>query len=215
MICVSAQGFSFGCKTGARPCQNRKAFWPNEICWQRCVQALHNVEDSGAFPEFKPAAPGSELQWIRLSGRRRMRPVKKMRAIGGNLLLAILSFLLGLTVLEVGARIVLWSRPPGKSGEQAVYTKFDPVLGWRNKPGASVVYNRREYRTTVTINALGFRDVERSLAKPADRPRVLVLGDSFIEAYGVELEESLTRRLEAVAGEAGCLVDVMNAGVHG
>jgi hypothetical protein len=138
-----------------------------------------------------------------------------MRALAGNLLVAGLSILFGLGVLEVAARIILWSRPPGKSGEQAAYTIFDPILGWRNKPGASVEYNRREYRTSVRINTLGFRDVERARTKPADRGRVLVLGDSFVEAYGVELEEGFTRRLEAIAGEAGCPVDVVNAGVHG
>lgn len=132
-----------------------------------------------------------------------------------NLALAGLSCLVGLVVLEVAARIILAARPPGKSGEQAVYTLFDPVLGWRNKPGASVVYNRREYKTTVEINALGFRDVERSVAKPPGRPRVLVIGDSFVEAYSVERDQSLTRRLEALATESGCPVDVVNAGVHG
>ena len=132
-----------------------------------------------------------------------------------NLALVGLSCIVGLVVLEVAARIILGARPPGKSGEQAVYTLFDPVLGWRNKPGASVTYNRREYKTTVEINALGFRDVERSVPKPAERPRVLVVGDSFVEAYSVERDQSLTRRLEALAAESGCPVDVVNAGVHG
>lgn len=132
-----------------------------------------------------------------------------------NLALAGLSFVVGLGVLEMGARFILGSRPPGKSGEQAVYTLFDPVLGWRNKPGASVIYNRREYKTAVAINALGFRDVERPVAKPSDRPRVLVVGDSFVEAYSVERDQGVTRRLEALAGESGCPMDVVNAGVHG
>jgi len=141
--------------------------------------------------------------------------VNRIRGLLGNILLGLLSCILGLGVLEAGARRALSARPPGKSGEQAAYTLFDPVLGWRNKPGASVVYNRREYRTTVEINALGFRDIERTGTPPADRPRVLVLGDSFIEAYGVERDEGLTRRLESIAAEAGCAVDVVNAGVHG
>ena len=132
-----------------------------------------------------------------------------------NLALAAFSCIVGLAVLEVAARIILGARPPGKSGEQAVYTLFDPVLGWRNKPGASVTYNRREYKTKVEINGLGFRDVERSVAKPSGRPRVLVIGDSFVEAYSVERDQSLTRRIEVLATESGCPVDVVNAGVHG
>jgi len=141
--------------------------------------------------------------------------VKRVPAPILNLALAGFSCIVGLVVLEVAARVILGARPPGKSGEQAVYTLFDPVLGWRNKPGASVTYNRREYKTKVEINALGFRDVERSVAKPSGRPRVLVIGDSFVEAYSVERDQSLTRRLEALALEGGCSLDVVNAGVHG
>ncbi|MBK5254748.1 MAG: SGNH/GDSL hydrolase family protein [Vicinamibacteria bacterium] len=140
---------------------------------------------------------------------------ERLRALGKNLLLVILGCGVGFGGLELGARMILLSRPPGKSGEQAAYTIFDPVLGWRNKPGAAVTYNRREYKTTVEINSLGFRDVERSVAKPKDRPRILVLGDSFVEAYSVERDQSLTRRLEGLAEEAGCPADVVNAGVHG
>ena len=140
--------------------------------------------------------------------------MSRTRRIAGNLVLAVLGTLLGLVALEIGARVVLSNRRPGGTGEQALYTMSDPLLGWRNRPGASLTYNRREYQTTVLINSLGFRDVERSLTKPPGRSRVLVLGDSFIEAYAVERDESVTRRMEAIANEAGCPVDVVNAGVH-
>lgn len=146
---------------------------------------------------------------------KRIPDVSRPRTIVANLLLAAFGCALGLGVLEGVARWLLSSRPPGKSGEQAAYTIFDPNLGWRNKPGATVRYNRREYRTEVTINSLGFRDVERTISRPAAGSRVLVLGDSFVEAYTVERDESLTRRLESVAADATCAVDVVNAGVHG
>ena len=141
--------------------------------------------------------------------------MKRLRSLASNLALAGFGIALGLGVFELAARWMISSRPPGKSGEQAAYTIFDPLLGWRNKPGATVRYNRREYQTEVTINALGFRDVERSAKKPAGRPRALLLGDSFIEGYAVERDETLTRRLESVASASGCPVDVVNAGVHG
>ena len=136
------------------------------------------------------------------------------RRIGGNLLLLAVGTGLGLALLEVGARVVLSKRRPGGTGEQALYTMGDPVLGWRNRPGATLTFRRREYETKVLINRLGFRDIERTVARPADRPRVLILGDSFIEAYAVERDEGVTRRIEALANEAGCPVDVVNAGVH-
>ena len=132
-----------------------------------------------------------------------------------NLLLSGLSGLVGLGALEVGARIVIGQRPVITTGEQGIYSQFDPVLGWRNRPGASVRYSRRDYQTNVAINSLGFRDVERSRAKAPGTTRVLALGDSFIEAYTVELEESVSRRAEVKARAAGCPVEVVNAGVHG
>jgi hypothetical protein len=132
-----------------------------------------------------------------------------------NLLLLVFGTLLGILVLELLARLLITARRPGKSGEQAIYTQFDPLLGWRNRPGSSVTYNRPEFQTTVEINRLGFRDLERSVEKPAGRQRIVVLGDSFVEAYAVERDEGLSRRMEMLANREGCLVDVMNAGVHG
>lgn len=132
-----------------------------------------------------------------------------------NLLLLVLGVAIGLAALEGGARFLMARAPVITTGEQGVYTLPDPVLGWRNRPGATVRYQRRDYRTEVTINALGFRDVERPLAKPPGVTRVLALGDSFLEAYTVEIEESITRRAEAVGRAAGCAVEVVNAGVHG
>ena len=141
--------------------------------------------------------------------------MQRLRDYAGKAGLAALAVLFTMGVLEVAARVILAARPPGKSGEQLAYTQFDPELGWRNRPGASVIYRRREYETTVEINTLGFRDRERTVAPPRDRPRILVLGDSFVEAYAVELEEGLTRRLEALTHAAGCPAEVVNAGVHG
>lgn len=133
----------------------------------------------------------------------------------GNLALLGTSVLLGLGALEIGARVIIARRPIITSGEQGIYSRFDPLLGWRNRPGASVRYSRRDYRTNVAINSLGFRDVERSMTKAPGTTRVLALGDSFIEAYTVELEESVTRRAEAIGRSQGCPVEVVNAGVHG
>jgi hypothetical protein len=123
--------------------------------------------------------------------------------------------LAGLGALEVGARIVIARRPVVTLGEQTVYSEFDPVLGWRNRPGVSVTYRRREYQTKVTVNSLGFRDVEHPREKVPGVTRVLAMGDSFIEGFTVELEESMTRRAEAIGLGQGCPVEVVNAGVHG
>jgi len=138
----------------------------------------------------------------------------RLRSCFGTALLLCGGTTVGLLVLEGSARWLLSGRKPGGVGEQALYTASDPLLGWRNRPGASLKYDRREFQTSVAINALGFRDVEHSPRKAEGRTRVIVLGDSFVEAYAVELEASMTRRIEALAGESGCALDVVNAGVH-
>jgi len=135
------------------------------------------------------------------------------RSLGAALLLLLGTFL-GFVLLEVGARVILARRPVVTTGEQTIYTQSDPILGWRNRPGSSVRYQRREYSTSVAINALGFRDIERTATRPPGVGRVLAIGDSFIEAYSVERDESMTRRAEATANGEGCAVEFVNAGVH-
>lgn len=136
-------------------------------------------------------------------------------AWAANLGLLVSSVLVCLAVLEVGARLLLTLRHPISRGEQAVSSMHDPVLGWRNRPHASVRYQRREFVTEVSFNSLGFRDVERSTSPLTGYGRALAIGDSFIEGYTVNLEESLTRRAEALSRSRGCRVEMVNAGVHG
>ena len=46
------------------------------------------------------------------------------------------------------------------------------------------------------FNSHGFRDLERTYDKPAGVFRILVLGDSYVEAFQVPLEDGFPRRLE-------------------
>jgi hypothetical protein len=137
-----------------------------------------------------------------------------IRSAVGTTLLLCGGTIAGLLLLEVVARWYFAGQRPGGTGEQALYSTRDTLLGWRNRPGAELKYDRREFQTSIRINALGFRDIERSRIKPSGRARVIVLGDSFIEAYAVELHESFTRRVEVIAETGGCALDVVNAGVH-
>src|SRR5688572_3037601 len=107
--------------------------------------------------------------------------------------LVLVSVAVTLAVLEGTARLLLPADVQGKeAGTIALYTEHDPLLGWRKKPGAKAVFNRREYTVEVAINSLGLRDVERPYAAPASTFRVLALGDSFVEAYSVPLTECVT-----------------------
>lgn len=68
----------------------------------------------------------------------------------------------------------------------------------------------------IRTNALGFRDEPIAPAKAPGTFRVVVLGDSFMEALQVSHEDSLPHRLgELLEDRSGRPVEVVNAGVSG
>jgi lysophospholipase L1-like esterase len=71
----------------------------------------------------------------------------------------------------------------------------------------------------VAINSHGYRDRERSVAKPEGTLRIAVLGDSFAEARQVALEDTFVAVLERLlAGDRrfdGRTIEVLNFGVSG
>ncbi len=88
-----------------------------------------------------------------------------------------------------------------------------PTRGWALAPGRSVLQSTRDYSVRVAINSKGLRDVEHDYEAAAGAFRIVVLGDSFMEAYQVTLEESFPRRLERRLAERR--VEVINLGVGG
>lgn len=125
----------------------------------------------------------------------------------GSLVLAILA-------IEAGVRIL-----------HLVPDRFwqpDPLLGARLIPGKRGWWTQeeREFVTPVEINSLGFRDLPRQLQKPEGTYRILVIGDSFVEAMHVPVEETFPRRLEAILRGRDQMggrwrIEVVAAGVSG
>jgi hypothetical protein len=87
----------------------------------------------------------------------------------------------------------------------------------RNRANDDAVLERVEFRTRVVTNALGFRDPRLPGPKPARTTRIVALGDSFTQGYGVEEEEAYPRRLERLldARGPGRRHEVINLGVPG
>lgn len=81
---------------------------------------------------------------------------------------------------------------------------------------ASIETYLPRFGQTVRTNAWGMRDGEHSLQKPEGSFRILLLGDSFMEALQVAYEESLPSLLgTALTERVGRTVEVVNAGTSG
>ncbi len=141
----------------------------------------------------------------------------RLRSAVGNLILLAFGLALPLLLAEGVLRVLARNEPGGKEQvERNTYTEYDPVLGWRKKPGALVRYVRRDYRSEFTINAQGLRGPLRPHEKPPQTVRVLALGDSFLEAFMVSEAETLAAQLEGqLQGRLGCRAEVINGGTVG
>jgi hypothetical protein len=92
-------------------------------------------------------------------------------------------------------------------------TERHPTRGWAFTPGAAETVVVEGSEIPVAINAHGLRDVPHAYDPRPGSFRIVVLGDSFMEAWGVELADSMPRRLEQ--GLSSKNAEVMNLGVRG
>lgn len=140
-----------------------------------------------------------------------------MRKAISAIVLMLFYVVLMVGVLEIGVRIARAAAPATASGW--FWRVPDAVTGWSLQPNAQGRYfaPMYEYDVDVRINSLGLRaDEAIGYAKPEGVFRIMVLGDSFIEALQVKLEESLPQRLgQYYAEKTGRPVQVLNAGVSG
>jgi hypothetical protein len=140
--------------------------------------------------------------------------VRRGREWLAGVVLAGFGILFAAAVLEAGVR---WLHlVPDRFWEP------DPVLGARLIPGKHGWWTQedREFLVPVTINHQGLRDVEHQYTKPPGTFRILVLGDSFVEAMHVPLEATfghvLQQSLQAdQPGAPARRIEVIAAGVSG
>jgi hypothetical protein len=127
-----------------------------------------------------------------------------------RLLLVLAGLTIGLTVVEVGLRLIGYSFP--------LFYTTDMERGVALSAGAEGWY-RREGRNYVRINSAGLHDVEHSKRKPPNTVRIAVIGDSYAEALQVPLENTfwavMAEKIEQCPLYAGRRVEVINFGVSG
>ncbi len=139
--------------------------------------------------------------------------------LAANLLVSVLSVVAFLLALEGGLRAAQW-KPP-------VYVTFEEYPGsplyfgpnnkkrWCGYPGAV-----KEFDNEVVTNSMGYHDTDHTVEKPAGVFRILVIGDSFVEALQVPLEKTFFKVLEANLNRTGDLfggkkVETIAIGISG
>jgi len=116
---------------------------------------------------------------------------------------ALLTFVLleiGLAALCAAGKLPI-QRPSYRPGN--VWSKFwadiNPVFGVWHKPFSTYTHISPCYHLTYHANGEGMRDRERTMSARGHR-RVVMLGDSFMEGWGVATEDRLSDRLERATG---------------
>jgi hypothetical protein len=116
----------------------------------------------------------------------------RFKTFGTNLCIFVLAVALLLVSLEIGLAFLQIN---AKS-----YGRFVDGKGTTYIPGAYYRFAKEGFSEGY-INSHGFRDRERSYQKPANTYRILVLGDSQVEAFQVQLANSFPALLEKSLNE--------------
>lgn len=139
--------------------------------------------------------------------------VSRLRAIAVRMLLVVLGVLLALLAAEAVARVL-----GAPYGQNNFGYRCDRWVGWRGLSNASQTVSVDGREDLVTRNAAGMHDQAFDTAKSAGTFRILLLGDSFVEALQVDLLDTLQARLETTLGPAmpaGTRLEVIAAAAGG
>jgi lysophospholipase L1-like esterase len=127
-----------------------------------------------------------------------------------NILLVIISLLIGVLVIDLTAFHLLGLRQVGWG--QRRFFQQSSFLGWQHIPNAQGTWYAYKdgTRTQVSINAYGFPDDDRTLTKT--RPRIALIGDSTTEYFEIDADQRpqrvMSRLLEGKT-------EVLNFGLRG
>ena len=146
-----------------------------------------------------------------------------MKNIFKILLAQILTLVILLIIIAVAGQIYTFSNP----GYENLDVIPDRQIGWRLVPNSLFTYTgthwyKREFKTQIKTNSLGFRDKERTIKKQKDSTRMVVLGDSFVVAREVPSDKTPSQLLERYLNEANpgnsskkTTYEVLNFGITG
>ena len=102
-------------------------------------------------------------------------------------------------------------------GARRSWTEPDSSIGWRFTANRGYWhFKENDHAITGRINSLGWRDFERARGKPEGAYRIVAMGDSYVEAFQVELESTFVAIAERELNDRfERPVEVMNLGRSG
>ena len=119
-----------------------------------------------------------------------------LRLIGWNAALIVM----GLTLIVVAGEIYFRAKMPFTGGSSSWY--FDPEVGFTRSPNSEMIStNNLDYWTISRTNSLGFLDREPQPITASDGCRIVVIGDSFVDAREVDISDKLQVKLEELAAQ--------------
>jgi hypothetical protein len=130
-----------------------------------------------------------------------------LSGLGSSLLVLLVFFL----ILEVVFRTT------NLFGARLAWAQPDPLIVYRFTPGRTYWQSKEnDHPVSGRINSLGWRDRERSLAKPPGVTRVCFLGDSMLAAFEVETDSTFVALAEdELNSRSGPAVEILNLGLPG
>src|SRR6266852_3009630 len=85
----------------------------------------------------------------------------------------------------------------------------NPMIGHQHRPNSQA----RLMGVDVRINSKGLREREIPYERTPSTLRIMMLGDSFTEGWGVPFQQTFSKRIERLYAARGISAEVINAGV--
>jgi len=132
----------------------------------------------------------------------------------GSALTLLVTLVLVAGLFELGVRLFVddgmnFNLEMWKYARDVKQRSADPLIGHEHRPFAQA----HLMGVDVATNSIGHRDYEYPITRQPGVPRIMMLGDSFIEGWGVPFNETATKCLERLFQDSGRKVEVMNTGV--
>jgi hypothetical protein len=132
--------------------------------------------------------------------------------------LGLLAISLCLTIVALGTEILVrrfaddgmhFDLEMWKYARDVKQIDSNPLIGHSHRPNSQA----HLMGVDVKINSRGLRDREIPYERTAAAPRILMLGDSFTEGWGVPFEQTFSKRIEGLYAAHGSTAEVINTGV--